>query len=90
MKLYIWGTGKIASEYIQCGEIDKDSVIGFIETKKTKDVFWDKAVYEPQEIVDVEYDYIIVCVCGFEQEIYQIAKAVGFDINKFIFLNNWK
>lgn len=90
MKIYIWGTGKIASEYIQCGEISQEDVIGFVETKRNKETFWDRPVYEPQEIVNTDYDYLIVCVNNFEQEIYYTCKNIGIDSEKIIFLNNWE
>ena len=82
MKIYIWGTGKIASEYIQCGEISQEDVIGFVETKRNKETFWDRPVYEPQEIVNTDYDYLIVCVNNFEQEIYYTCKKIGIDTVK--------
>lgn len=36
MKIYIWGTGKIATQYIGCNEIPNENLCGFIETKKVK------------------------------------------------------
>lgn len=90
MRLYIWGTGKIASEYIQCGEVSQNEVIGFVETRRSKRIFWDKPVYEPQEIVGKEYDYIIVCVHTFEREIYQLCEKLGLNLEKIILLNNWE
>ena len=42
MKIYIWGTGKIATQYIGCNEIPNENLCGFIETKKSKNIFCNK------------------------------------------------
>ena len=38
MKIYIWGTGKMATQYIGCNEIPNENLCGFIETKKSKNM----------------------------------------------------
>ena len=88
-KVYIWGTGKIAKQYIQCNEISQESVIGFIETEKSKDYFWNKPVFTPNEILDKNYDYIIVCVYNYGNEIFDLCRKIGLDTNKIILLRNW-
>lgn len=90
MNVFIWGTGTIATEYLQCGELEKNEILGFIETQKSKDYFEEKKVYEPNEIIGMQYDYIIVCVHGYEREIYQTAMELGLDLKKLILLNNWE
>ena len=90
MNVFIWGTGTIATEYLQCGELGKNEILGFIETQKSKDYFEEKKVYEPNEIIGMQYDYIIVCVHGYEREIYQTAMELGLDLKKLILLNNWE
>lgn len=42
MNVFIWGTGTIATEYLQCGELGKNEILGFIETQKSKDYFEEK------------------------------------------------
>ena len=39
MRFFIWGTGNIASKYLAQDEIETDSIIGFIENEKRKDIF---------------------------------------------------
>lgn len=81
MKLLVWGTGAIAKEYFE--EINKDDVIGFIETIKSKDTFGLKPVYGIDEIPK-EYDYIVVAnVYG--SEIYNECLRRKMDLNKIIF-----
>ena len=36
MRVYIWGTGVMASEYLKKKEIAFDDILGFIESKKQK------------------------------------------------------
>ncbi len=92
MKVYIWGTGKISSAYLKTNEIKADDIIGFIETKKSKDFFLDKKVYEPHEItVNDNYDYIIVCAgdgCG--REIYDTCIKLQINTDKLILVDNWE
>lgn len=90
MKIYIWGTGTIAINYLKRNEIQAEELLGFIQTEKTKSVFLDKRVFEPQEIVDTEYDYIFVCVYYYGKEIYEKCMQVGIPQNKLIFVDNYE
>lgn len=92
MKVYIWGTGKISSAYLKTNEIKADDIIGFIETKKSKDFFLDKKVYEPHEITaDNDYDYILVCAGdGFGREIYDTCIKLQINTEKLILVDNWE
>ena len=56
-KVLIWGTGKIASRFIENG--CNGEIIGFIETNKSIDSYMDKPVYDSRQIPS-QYDYIIV------------------------------
>lgn len=91
MKVYIWGTGAIASQYLEQNEIIMQDILGFIETRKTKETFMGKTVYEPDEIViNSNYDYIIVCVYYFGREIYNLCKELNIDTDKLILVDNWE
>ena len=91
MKVYIWGTGMLASDYIKKGEIAPDDILGYIERKRTKDIFAGKRVYEPQEIVGrEEYDYILVCVKNMGREICNLCEEVHIDRKKIILVDNWE
>lgn len=82
LKLLIWGTGKLAGQFIENqyhGEI-----IGFIETHKSKDTFMQKPVYDSQEIPK-GYDYIIVAN-SYVTEIYNLCIKMAVDVSKVIFL----
>ncbi len=89
MKVYIWGTGAMTSDYMKQKEIEPDEILGFIESKRTKDTFEGKQVYEPREISD-DYDYILVCVRYAGREIYQLCKNVGINVNKLVLMDNWE
>lgn len=70
----IWGTGRIAKTnyeiFVQRNCEDK--IIGFLENDKRKwgSSFCDKPVFSPQEITNVEYDYIDIWVKNGKQEIH--------------------
>lgn len=90
MKVYIWGTGTIAINYWNRGEIKQEDLIGFIETKKSKDKFCGKKVFEPQEIINTEYDYIFVCVYYYGKAIYEKCMEIGIPQEKLIFVDNYE
>lgn len=89
MKIYIWGTGNMTKRYLDMGEVELGDIQGFIETKKTKETFKNIKVYEPIELVNKEYDYILVCVIDYSEEIYNTAKKLKLYTDKMIFINNW-
>lgn len=89
MKVYIWGTGAVTSEYLNKCEIAFDDILGFIESRKTKDNFAGKKVFEPQEISGA-YDYILVCVKHAGREICQLCKETGIDTDKLVLADNWE
>ncbi|MBE5910561.1 hypothetical protein [Pseudobutyrivibrio sp.] len=59
----IWGTGEGAEELIENGI---PNLIGFIETKRTKETFKGKKVYLPSEILKEQYDAIVISVKRFD------------------------
>ena len=88
LKIFIWGIGRIANQYLEMGEILATDLSGFIETKKSCDYFKGVKVYEPGELT--EYDIILVLIDGKESEIFEICQGIGIDTLKVIFLNNWR
>lgn len=85
-KILIWGTGSIAKRVVENGL--NGEIIGFIETKKTKDFFRQKKVYEINEIPK-GYEYIIVAN-SFTSEVYQICIEKELELDKIIFLRGVK
>lgn len=91
MQVYIWGTGKVATEYLAQNELDMEDILGFVETKKSKSRYMGKKVFEPDEIAKKnDYDYIIVCVYYYGKEIYNLCKKLGIDTRKLILVDNWE
>lgn len=89
-RVYIWGTGTVTVQYLDTGELNEENLLGFIESRRTKDCFYGKKVYEPQEIKNDEYDYILVCVYRRAHAIYQTALKNGIMPKKMIFIDNWE
>lgn len=82
LKIYIWGTGKIAKRLLDNGL--HAEVLGFIETSKGKEWFCNKKVYNYTEIPE-GYDAIIVAN-RFSNEIYASAREQKLDMAKMIFM----
>lgn len=85
-KLLVWGTGDLARRFIE-NEYSGD-ILGFIETKKSKDCFMQKPVYSSTEIPD-GYDFIIVA-SSYTKEIYERCMDLKLDLQKVIFLYGYK
>lgn len=83
MKIYIWGTGKIA-DTIYTNGINGD-LQGFIETRKSKREYKGFSVYETGDIKKNNYDYIIVAN-SHTDAIYHLCAEQGIDLNKMIFI----
>lgn len=91
MKVLIWGTGDMASRYLAMQEIAEEDILGFIESKRTKDAFYGRRVYEPQEAGAAGgYDYIVVCIKNAGREIRQICMETGIDTQRVILMDNWE
>lgn len=59
MKVFIWGTGKLAEECV-ADLLPDVEIIGFIETVPEKDEFYGYRVISGEELVGREYDYVIL------------------------------
>lgn len=81
-KILIWGTGNVAEKLLKNGV--NGTILGFIETKRTTKEYYDKPIYEPEEL-PLEYDFIIIANT-YADEIYRtcLEKKIGLD--KVIFL----
>lgn len=92
MNIYIWGTGEYASAYLETGEVEMNQIKGFIESKKRKDLFRGKRVYEPCEICEKnDYDFILVLIGGgVGREIYNTCISFHINIDKVVLLDNWE
>ena len=82
--IYVYGAGRYASVFLHYANDVLDTVLGFVETVKTKNKFMGKPVYTPDEIGDC--DLIIVA----SQFVYDIkAELYRHNINfeKVVFLS---
>ena len=84
MKLLVWGTGGIAKQFIENGYAGE--IIGFIETKKSKNSFMDKIVYQSDELPSPkQYDYIIVANKSVDA-VYKVCQEEEINLKKCVFL----
>lgn len=83
-RLLIWGTGGIAQKFIENGFTG--IIIGFIETRKSKEEFMDKPVYQSDQLPSPEqYDYIIVANKSVDA-VFKACQEKEIDLKKCIFL----
>lgn len=80
--ILIWGTGNNTTHLLKNGV--SGNLVGFIESKKTKEIFHGLPVYSASEISDI-YDCIIVASI-YVEEIYNVCKRNCIELNKMIFL----
>lgn len=88
MRVFIWGTGQLTQEYLQGNEQDNYELLGFIESNKTKHTFYNNPVYDPREILDIKFDYILVCVCFAASSIFRLCNDLGISNKKVLFADN--
>lgn len=86
MKIYVWGTGRLVGKVI--GRYIKTDVIeAFIDNDKNKHEYMGKRVLRPNELVDLQYDAILVANL-FREEISKQCSELGIKMEKVIFLYN--
>lgn len=88
MKTIIWGTGSLVKSFIKYEYLNLSEVIGFVDSNKNKAMFMERPVYQPQELLDLVYDRILICVLKHNQEIQQKCIELGLDQQKIFFLHN--
>lgn len=81
MNIWIWGTGQIAQQVYENG---LKEISGFIETKKTKEMFFNKPVVSAEEI-PTDADWIVVAT-RYTDEIFDYCMSLQLDIKRIVFL----
>lgn len=86
MKIFVWGTGRLVGKVVD-RYIKLENIEAFIDNNHEKKEYMEKRVYQPEELLELEYD--AVCVANlYSEEIYKQCLDLGIDINKVIFLYN--
>lgn len=89
MKIFVWGTGRVAGAVINFN-LPIERVYAFIDNDPSKKECMGKPVFCPEDIVEEEYDAIIVCTI-YGQEIKEQCLEIGINVDKLIFVcNNYK
>ncbi len=85
-KLLVWGTGKRASNYMKFGYFEGNCILGFIDSKPNKELFYNYPVYNPRTAYGMlkDADYIIIANMHYE-EIYKMLIENGVEREKIIF-----
>ena len=96
MKVLIWGTGVCARNYLNMGEISPRNIIGFVDSDPKTVEYKNQMlgggaitykVYKPEEIRDIKYDYLLICVweANYIKEIIASCKMLGLTDDRIIF-----
>lgn len=86
MKIYMWGTGRIAGKVLDV-YMKIDDIEGFIDNSGKKDMYMGKKVFKPMEMLQLHYDAIVVANLSAES-CYEQCIELGIDISKVILLYN--
>lgn len=86
MTIYIWGTGRLAGKVIG-RYIALEEIQGFIDNDISKKEYMGKKVIKPIELIEKQYDAIIVANL-YAEDIRKQCLDIGLDVNKLIFLYN--
>lgn len=84
MKILVWGTGKVAERLMNTAKSTLD-VSCFVESSKSKNIFYEKPVFNEDELDLSEWDYILVAVSLAEDIRYTLYRK-GISMKKVIFL----
>ena len=87
MKYFIWGIGEETKKLLKCRKEFKGELIGFLQSVKSQNFFYDKPVFMIEEIEKYSWDYIIVTSSLYADEIYAYAKRNGITDDKLCFLH---
>lgn len=86
MKIYMWGTGRIAGKVLDV-YMKIDDIEGFIDNSGKKDMYMGKKVFKPMEMLQLHYDAIVVANLAAES-CYEQCIELGIDVSKVILLYN--
>lgn len=84
MQIYVWGTGRLTGKVIG-RYISPDKITAYIDNDKSKKSWQGKSVIEPAEVLNRDYDAVVV-INLHSREIYEQCKNLGLNLNKVIFL----
>lgn len=83
-RVYVWGLG-IKFSLLLDRIIQLDDITGFIDNKVAGEFYLNRRVYSPKEIVEMDYDAIIVANNSTE-EIYRQCQELSINLEKVIFI----
>lgn len=87
-KLLIYGTGKHYKKLKPLIRQDKCEIIGFIESKKRKEIFDGKPVCSPEWVTSImEWDFILIASAKFEREMTETLININVPKEKIILAN---
>lgn len=90
-KILVWGTGAMLANLLGANKagILPDDVFAYIDNdpQKREKMFLGKKVFEPREVLNIEYDAIIVATI-YSTEVEEQCIELGIDRSKIIYFGN--
>lgn len=88
MRILIWGVGKLASQYMKFECFSGYEIIGFVDSYAEEKSFKGYPIYRPNEIVLMNYDYLIISVEKDNAAILKTCISEGIALDKTMCLHS--
>ncbi len=85
MRILVWGTGNWTESFLGISGIREEDIIGYIESKRSKEVYREKKVYMSGEVKGLDYDILIIA-SSYTEEIKQEMEKQGIEKKNAVFL----
>lgn len=85
MKTLIWGTGRRAVYYMKIGGFSCNEIVGFVDSFPRDQQFMGYKVYKPEDVSQLDYDYLMVCVKKDSNAIFKTCIAEKIDLKRIFF-----
>jgi hypothetical protein len=83
-RIYIWGTGRLVGKVVGRW-IEPEQIVAFVDNDTSKKEYMGKSVISPQELINKEYDAVVVANL-YSKEIKEQCVNLGIDTSKCIYL----
>jgi len=85
MKILIWGTGHWAESFLLMSGVEEERIVGYVESRKSKEIYRGKPVYASDEVKGLDFDVIIIAN-SFVEEVMEEIERQGIESEKVVFL----
>lgn len=86
-KILIWGIGGMALGLSKCFDRNEAEIIGYIdadEAKKGNNILGESRIMTPDNVLELEYDFIFISSIKHQREIFEHAISLGIEREKIV------